>query len=456
MADDPRLIEHRKAKGNAAVVFLHGFSGDAVKTWGNFPAFLQREDALATWGIYSIGYSSSLAFDIAGIWSADPKIVTLGGLLGTVANEPPLSDCGALAFVAHSMGGLMLQRGLLSTRSLLTRTSHVALFGTPSAGLKKASPFAFWKRQVRDMESGGAFISGLRKEWATQVGNAPPFKLVAVAGDRDEFVPSTSSIDPYPERFRKVVYGNHLEIVKPADTDHLGYKVVVSLLAGGAGNGPLSSARLAVESRKFQVAIDLLWPLRSELDEQGRVQLALALDSVARREEALQVLRGADKAETDALGTLAGMLKRRWLVEHRKADAEEAISLYHRGLKLSEDRNASQAFYHAINCAFLMLAYRDDADLAKHYAQRALDHCKASGANDIWRYATEGEARIYLGQTEEALSLYREAMKPQRRTEPWQIASMYQQSVRAADLTGNDDLSQRLPGLFCLETGMRS
>ena len=40
---------------------------------------------------------------------------------------------------------------------------------------------------------------------------------------------------------------------------------------------------------------------------------------------------------------------------------------------------------------------RSEVTAAREYAQQALAHCEASGANDVWRHATEGEAQVYLG-----------------------------------------------------------
>ena len=53
--------------------------------------------------------------------------------------------------VGHSFGGLIAQRALVDHEDLALKTSHVFLFGTPSAGLEKATGFSFFKRQVRDM-----------------------------------------------------------------------------------------------------------------------------------------------------------------------------------------------------------------------------------------------------------------------------------------------------------------
>jgi pimeloyl-ACP methyl ester carboxylesterase len=456
MTEKPQLIEHRRNASPAAVVLIHGFGGDAASTWGAFPTLLAAETALTRWDIYSIGYSSSLAFDLAGIWSADPELITLGGLLNAVTDVPPLDRYRAIAIMAHSMGGLLLQKALLTNPGLRTRVSHVLLFGTPSAGLEKASPFNFWKRQIRDMGRGSAFITALRTQWSADIGDTPPFSFLAIGGDRDEFVPRSSSLDPFPEAQQRVVYGNHLQIVKPADANHLGYKVALKALTGAresvdVGELPalvLDSALRAIESRDFQRAITSLWPHRDELDDQGSVSLALALESAGRQAEAIELLSGMkDRLSTDPVGVLAGRLKRRWLVERRRADAERAIALYREGLEKAEAKSdAKQAFYHAINCAFMDLAYGSDITSAREFAARALQHCAKTAQADIWRHATEGEAHIYLGDVNAALQAYTRAaaLSPQ----PWQAASMYQQAVRAADLMGEEKFRGQLSGMF--------
>jgi tetratricopeptide (TPR) repeat protein len=271
---------------------------------------------------------------------------------------------------------------------------------------------------------------------------------VTVAGDRDEFVPRTSSIEPFPEPRRRVAYGNHLEIVKPPDVEHLGYKIALKALTGTAtvGGGALDSARLAVESRHFQEAVDTLWPKRADLDDKALVTLALALESVGRQGDAIDMLMKANPRGTDPIGVLAGRLKRRWLVERKRSDAEQALSLYGQALERAETKlDASQAYYHAINCAFMELAYGSDATACRAYAQRALTYC-AQAPDDVWRRATEGEANLYLGNTAAAADAYRRAFA--LNPEPWQATSIYQQAFRAADLVGEDAMAAQLQAMF--------
>ena len=426
---------------------VHGFGGNASATWGRFPELMQKEPLLTHWDIYSIGYSTSLAFDIAGVWSANPEIITLGGLLEAVAAVPPLDSYKSIALLAHSMGGLLVQRALLSNSALRLRVSHVLLFGTPSAGLAKASPFRFWQRQIRDMAQDSTFIRTLRQDWSATIESAVPFTFVTIAGDRDEFVPRISSLEPFPQPCRRVVYGNHLEITKPEDETHLGYKVAVKALTGSAdATGLFDSARLAVESREFQGAIDTLWPRRTELDDKGLVTLALALESVGRQADAIDLLTKANPAGTDPVGVLAGRLKRRWLVEHRKSDAEQASGLYRKALEQAEkNSDAAQALYHAINCAFMELAYGSNRITCRAFAERALQHC-AKAPDDVWKVATEGEAHLYLGDASAAVDAYGRAMTLVKK--PWQAASIYQQAFRAADLMGDDAVAQKLRALL--------
>jgi hypothetical protein len=59
-------------------------------------------------------------------------------------------------------------------------------------------------------------------------------------------------------------------------------------------------------------------------------------ESVGRQGDAIDMLTKADPRGTDPIGVLAGRLKRRWLVEHKRSDAEQALSLYGQALARAE------------------------------------------------------------------------------------------------------------------------
>jgi pimeloyl-ACP methyl ester carboxylesterase len=439
------LVTHRAKGAGVAVVFLHGFSGDASKTWGQFPAFIGADLRLSDWDIFSIGYSTRFTPDIVGVWSADAPLERLAFLLNTTASHAPLDGYRSLAFVAHSMGGLILQRALLDHAGLSGRTSHVVLFGSPSGGLSKAGRFSFWKRQVRDMAEDGPFIHDLRGRWNAMGANLP-FRFTTVAGDQDEFVPSSSSLDPFPLPCREVVPGNHLEIVKPAFGNSLSVGIVLQCLIGeAAAAGPRNAAAIAMESRDFVRAVRLLESQQDGLDSQGVVQLALALEATGRQDEAIALLERYSGEDTDPIGVLAGRLKRRWLAGHRRADAEKALELYRRGYAKSAGAgDHAQAYYHGINVAFMELAFGSGA-AAEPVATEVLRHCEAARRNR-WRLATEGDANLILGETEKAMAGYRGALALD--PSPREIDSMFQQALRLADLLENDEAAKQLTALY--------
>jgi len=449
-AKGPELVEHRKTEKNpAAILFVHGFSGDPSKTWGSFPALLMSEKRLSGWDVYSLGYHTGLSLDIVGIWRADPGLTSLAQLLATRAALEPLKRYRSMALIAHSMGGLVVQAAVLEDPELRSRVGNILLFGTPSAGLRKASFFKFWKPQLKDMAEDGEFIKGLRGRWNQQIGDHPSFVLYATAGDEDQFVPPESSILPFLARQRRVVRGDHLSIVKPTVATDPSVQIVIESLVGEAApSGPGDSARIAVEMREFYEAIKTLEGHPETLDEGGLVQLALALESVGRREDAIKALqsRKPQAGFTDAMGVLAGRLKRRWLVERKVEDAEKASGLYQQGFDLSEKAGRhEQAFYHGINVAFMQLAYRNHESAAQQTAKRVLEHCQAAKM-DTWRLATEGEANLLLGKNDAAMDGYQAAVNSN--PSPRQLDSMFQQAVRVASLMGNEAAADRLQKIF--------
>jgi hypothetical protein len=448
----------------SAVVFVHGFCGDVQDTWQNFPAYLRDEPALAGWDIWLLGYPTHLTVDVLGVWSADPGIGLVAERLVTDVTRAVLAGYSRIAFIAHSMGGLVVQRALVDSVDLRKVTTHVLLFGTPSAGLKKASLGWLLKPQLRHMSAGGEFIEALRARWTTLFGAGLPFAFTAVAGDRDQFVPASSSLDPFRDpRFPQrtaVAPGNHVELVKPASAADSCVRLVVNTLAGGtaAAVSPLDAACVAVELNGFQAAIDKLLPRAATLDSAARVQLAIALDGVGRRDEAIQVLRDAaapGTPKTDAMGTLAGRLKRRWLADRTEADAREALALYTQARDLARQAgDAAQAYYLGINVAFLQFAYEQRLDRARTTAAEVLADCaavEAQGAetrvDSRWRLAAEGEALLLRGDTAAATKRYTQALGTGT-PEPWQVASMRLQALHLAHLLGEKPLADTVDAVF--------
>ena len=182
----PEVRPYRQDGKRSTIVFIHGFTGNASTTWDMFIHTLLGDNRLSEWDVYSIGYSSRFVVDLP-IWKTDPQLDVCATGFRTKLTHPPLDKYDAVAVIAHSMGGLVVQRALLDDLSAREKVSHVVLFGTPSGGLKKAWFGCLLKKQIADMSEGGEFIHKLRDDWNSQFGRGTTFAFKAVAGSRGRF-----------------------------------------------------------------------------------------------------------------------------------------------------------------------------------------------------------------------------------------------------------------------------
>ena len=427
-----------------AVVFLHGFSGNRDDTWDRLPGLLGA--VVADWHIYTLGYATTFRPDFLGVWSADPDIPTLATMLKTQASLDPLRRYRSLAVVAHSMGGLVVQRALVDDPGLANRADKVILFGTPSAGLRKASWLVFWKRQLKNMAIGSEFITTLRKDWAARFEPEPGFGLMVIAGEQDQFVPPKSSLGPFPRRFHYVVPGNHLSMVRPADTDSASVRLLMSALS----DTPMAdeiSARLALAAEMPDVTASELIESRGDgMSQQDVVRAALALEQNERRDEAMAILQRYQALGTDVQGTLAGRIKRMWLENEDLGFAQHALTLYQGALdEARKTGDVSQIYYHAVNVAFLEFVAFDRVDRAQEMAQLAFKNASLATEN-AWSVATQAEANLYLANRDVAVDLYRRMLEFE--AEPWEFASTALQAAQIASKLKDSELADRLEEIF--------
>jgi pimeloyl-ACP methyl ester carboxylesterase len=453
-AIESRLVTHRgEPKNKMAIVFVHGFLGDPATTWCQFPEFVMNDKRMSGWNVYSLGYPTSYWLDFTGIWKADPPIPVLADGLRTTATLPPLADHTGLAIVAHSMGGLVVQKALVDDPQLVTATSHLIVFGTPSNGLVKAGFFKFWKQQLQGMAQGGDFVVNLRQRWTAAFPTKPPFELLAVAGDQDEFVPRSSSVEVFPEAMRRIVPGDHLSIVHAKTPSDVSVALVIKCLTGVVQVGAPEEAAGLTAERIAALATIAEHCHKPDLDEARLVQLALALEYVGRQDEAIERLETQIRPQyAEAMGALAGRYKRRWLVGGSRSDAEHALKRYLQGYQAALVRkSADLLLYLGINVAFMRLAFEKDEHAARLMATTVLGHCAANPHDKKWAEASAGEASLLLGDADRALKHYRTALKAHSlgRTDLWrQNLSMFQQAIRVASLVGNVEAAEQLSALF--------
>jgi pimeloyl-ACP methyl ester carboxylesterase len=427
------------------VVFLHGYSGSRDDTWDRFPGLLGS--ATPDWDIFTVGYATTLLPDVVGIWSADPDLPILAGLLRTQLVMRPLERYQSIALIAHSMGGLVVQKALVDDDALGKRVRHVILFGTPSGGLRKAGWVPFWKRQLQNMAEGSPFIDELRQAWKQRYGASSPFDFLVVAGASDQFVPPVSSLRPFDTRFQRVVPGDHVSIVKPANADAPSLSLVIATLGAGKApaRDPIADLRLAAErpSAKASELVQKVEARATEMSVKDVVDAALALDAAGKRAESIELLERYKEKDTDVKGSLGGRVKRVWLESERKEDGERALALYQDALNAAT--TPDQIYYLAINVAFMKFVFANERLTAQAMATLALQHASPPG-DDLWKTATVAEAYLYLGRTAESLAEYRRLLT--LNPEAWKHRSASAQAGRIAAKLGNRALVEELEAIF--------
>ena len=427
-----------------AIVFVHGFSGSRDDTWDRLPGLLGT--VVADWDIYTLGYSSTFRPDIMGVWSADPDLPILATFLKTQASIYPLRRYGSLAVVAHSMGGLVVQRALVDDPRLADRTNKVIFFGTPSAGLRKASWMAFWKRQLRNMSVGSEFITTLRQDWAARFEPEPGFDLMVIAGEQDQFVPPKSSLGPFPRQFHYVVPGDHLSMVRADDTNSSSVRLLMSALSDDPVAEDMAAPLALAAEIADSTASELIEARGNGMSQQDVVRAALALEQNGKRAEAMALLQRYRALGTDVQGTLAGRIKRMWLENEDLDFAQHALTLYRGALHVARKAaDVGQIYYHAINVAFVEFVAFDRDEQAQEMAELALENASRA-KEDAWSIATRAEANLYLGHLDTAVELYSRMLEFE--DEPWKYASTALQAGQIASKLNDSQLADRLEEIF--------
>ena len=321
------------------------------------------------------------------------------------------------------------------------------LFGTPSAGLRKASWLAVWKRQLRNMASGSEFITALRQDWASRFEPEPHFVLRVVAGrERDQFVHPTSSLGPFQRQFHSVVPGNHLSMVRAADTNSPSVRLLMSVLSNVPVAGETAATLTLAAEIPNATASALIKAHGDGMSQQDVVRAALALEQTGKRDEALALLQRYQTLGTDVQGTLAGRIKRMWTENEDLGFAQHALDLYRNALDVARKMgDASQIYYHAINVAFLEFVAFDHVESAREMAQLALKNASLA-EESAWSVATQAEANLYLGHRDIALDLYRRMVTFE--AEPWEYASTALHAGQIASKLKDGHLADRLEEIF--------
>ncbi len=440
---DPRMVFRESEDANNLILFIHGFDGESTETFGKLPDLLMSDPELDGWDMKPFGYSRFIRPEHGKhVWGGIKDLKRITDYLKTSVKYR-FEKYDRIAIIAHGLGGLIAQRGLLDMPAeRRNKVSHLILLGCPSNGLSPEELKADWNKGYTEMSSEGEFITALRDDWEAAYGDGYPFDLKVAAALDDPFVSVESSFSRFPETHCFTLEGDHFSMVKPESKEDTAYRLVRHSLTHSdlfAEFGDPKARNLAL-GRYGAVARELL-PDANSLDKKGLRQLIFALEGLGRREEALELLESHPLASrsTDLMGILAGRYKRAYLKRPNRQDGETAQVYY--GIALDMAREAGdtdQIYYHAINLAFLSLVMDEDRESMLTYAQQAQEAAEQC-AESLWTAATLGEAHLYLDNMYAARNFYEKASKMAGIREKISIHLNAHAAYSALRETGGDD-----------------
>jgi pimeloyl-ACP methyl ester carboxylesterase len=220
-----------------ALVFIHGIFGSTLSTWANAggthfydlirqdPKFGDRVD------LFAFGFPSKMveggSFDIQEAANA---------LLAELQNKG-VSDYRRVVFVAHSMGGLVALRALLTERALLPKVPLIVFLATPQEGAaitllarKVIANPALEEMLPGDMDG---YLYSMDQDWhSIDVGHRPhiscAYEKLAIFG---VMIVSRLSATRFCEGTSLAVEADHIGIAKPENMNSGGYVAVSNALA---------------------------------------------------------------------------------------------------------------------------------------------------------------------------------------------------------------------------------
>ncbi|WP_026449862.1 caspase family protein [Aequorivita capsosiphonis] len=400
---------------NSAILFVHGFSGDAEHTFSEAPNLLMANEAMKGWDIFPLGYSGNIVPEMGkNIWACASDIKRNSDyLLTSIRNK--FSKYKRIAILAHDLGGIITQQALLELdKNDLDRISHVLFFGTPSNGLPEIQleKFFTYGNDEKELKEGSPYMRKLRDAWNEKFQNEYPFIFKSIAATRDEFVPISSSLKPFPKKYQEIIDGDHFSIVQIKDEDTDGYRIILKTLTNQSFLNKFSNKEeINIAMGAYNEVINTLLPKLKDLDNKGLERLIYALEAAGREEEAMNILieNPTAKDNSNLLGIMGGRYKRQYLKTFLAEDLQMAFKHYSKALQISEaKKDYSQIYYQAINLAFLSLMKGEKGDMTA-FADQAYQATEQDPFPSLWKFATIAEALLYKGDFEGAKENYSKA-----------------------------------------------
>ncbi|KGQ18092.1 hypothetical protein LF41_1446 [Lysobacter dokdonensis DS-58] len=211
-----------------AVVFVHGLIGDTKGTWTNggksFFDYLHDSPGVGDQvDIYAFGFTSKMVGD------GSLKIGEAAIKLNEMIKDAGIDRYDQIVFVAHSMGGLITLRELISRPEVRAKVPLVVFYATPQEGAQIAKIGQLLKdnKAVRQMlpSDSNDYLEQLQEDWVN-VRNGPVHPRVICAYETKPLpvlgviVPKTTATRFCDQNASAIEDSDHVTLVKPNGLDH--------------------------------------------------------------------------------------------------------------------------------------------------------------------------------------------------------------------------------------------
>lgn len=273
-----------------ALVFVHGIFGDAIGSWTNqngkkfFDLLASKIPSENAVDMFAFGFTSEMfsdrSFDIREAANKLQQQLLFHKVL----------DYEKIIFVAHSMGGLVTLRSLLTHRDLLNKVPLVFMYATPQEG----ADIAAWAKVVSNNPAlsqlitadSNTYLQQISDDWRTLTDRERPKVVCAYerASTHGVKVVDWKSATRFCEGASTAIAEDHLGIVKPDRSDHDSIVVLINALnqfgfVGPKGNEAkvLGDVKVPIVTGEYSlcngIKLGAEWPrfLRNVQENAGKI-----------------------------------------------------------------------------------------------------------------------------------------------------------------------------------------
>jgi Alpha/beta hydrolase family len=208
------------------IVFVHGIFGDADGTWRYspsvyWPRLLLSDEAFRDSDVYVASYSSPY---FGNTMNVDEVVTNLNNRL---VSDEIFSKHREVVFVCHSLGGLIVQRLLLTFRDYAQQVPFIYFFSTPETGAQMANLASVFSSDplLRALIPGdeNVYLQNLENEWKAARFHIHRFCAYEKKKYKDVLIvdrlSGTRNCDDPPLAINE----DHVSIVKPDGVNHDSY-----------------------------------------------------------------------------------------------------------------------------------------------------------------------------------------------------------------------------------------